>query len=127
MLKSVFDAAKRYKAERGNWPNSFQGLDTKLVFNSGSTDNTSNVFQFTFDDTNNAITLSRVPADNPPYQLKAYYSLPGHGRDTFTCKYNTSVSGAGKFKDLCDSMCISSFSGTECSINKSTFTAPSAE
>ena len=124
MLKTVFDAAKRYQSEYEQWPGSLHALDTKLLLDENS-QNTSNVFQFSFNSADKVVTVSRLPAGaNSPYQLAAYYSLAGNGRDTYTCKYNASIDGAMKFKDLCDSMCTSSFSGTECSINKSTFTVP---
>lgn len=128
MLKTVFDAAKRFQAEQEYWPSNFNALDTKLLKNQNSED-TSNMFQFSFDPTHQTVTVSRLSVgEGSPYQLVAYYSLPGGiGRDTYTCRYNANVKGSLKFKDLCDSICSSDFSGTECSINKSTFIVPVEE
>lgn len=121
-LKAVFEAARRYRATHGTWPESFVGLDTKLLLNDGST-NTSGAFEYSF--SSNMVRASRVGEDGAPspYQLTARYKPAQSHSEEYTCTYAT---GLDRYKDLCESLCASDFNTARtCNINSTSTPAAS--
>lgn len=102
-LRAVFDAAKRYYAQTGTWPDRLSRLDTKLLVNSGTTD-VADGFRYEFNTTYLGTAATRLSEDGTSlYTLHAFYKLPigstnpAH-RDVFTCQWRQT-----KYKYLCES------------------------
>ncbi len=99
-LKTMFDAAKRYRSYHSAWPTTLKGLDVEFL---DATDNGEvGDFKYALGSGTNGNYASacriRENVATNTYCLYAYYSLGGK-RDTFTCKSNNE-----RYNALCDSM-----------------------
>ncbi len=96
-LRTVFDSAKRYKAANSAAPLMLQGLD--VYFPSTTMDATTftvNKFNYTF--SNDTIAACRI---NGNYCLYMYYNHPTKGKDTLTCKLEST---GGKYDWMCETI-----------------------
>lgn len=99
-LKTVFDSAKRYYASGGTWPSSLTGLDTSVLLNQNST-NQSGEYKYSFNTSARTVTVCKVNESGTcTYSFIAYYKHPGlsNARDVYTCNPNGTKHAA-----LCDS------------------------
>lgn len=97
-LKTIFDAAKRYKSTHSAWPTSFNELDVSL-FDISDT-GVMGEFQYAFGTTSGGnVSACRVVTSGGSFCLHAYYTL-GNQRDVYTCTY----SDDNKYRSLCASL-----------------------
>ena len=96
-LKTVFDAAKRYKSTHSTWPTRLNQLDVDLL--DASEGNVVGEFHYEFYTDNGGTVGVCREAQSAAYCLWAHYRLNGQ-RDVYTCQTFDE-----KHRPLCDAMC----------------------
>ena len=125
-LKSLYNSAKRHYSTSDAWPDSFQGLDTKILLDVNSDGGaiaqdsawygTSGEFRYQFDSTQKTVSACRVSgslAGDPTvwYCLTATYRPLTNRPDTYTCQYMFD-----KYENLCASMCKTAPDNSTCEL-----------
>ena len=103
-LRTIFDAAVRYKAQASTPPTNVKQQDVGF-FDARVDDNVSYIGNFAYIFGNSSIQACRVSGGGyDTYCFTAYYNHATYGRGAMMCSYNPSL--GTKYAHICNSYCV---------------------